>query len=66
VFAAGWPVVWSGGEDGATRYAYLEAPAGPATIVEIMELSDATAGMAKLVCDAADGWDGTEPIRPLG
>jgi hypothetical protein len=25
--ATGWPVVWSGGEDTATRFAYLEPPA---------------------------------------
>lgn len=66
VQAAGWPVVWSGGEDSGVRYAYFEPPGGQATIIEIMELTDAFAGMAKLVRDAADGWDGTDPIRPLG
>jgi glyoxalase/bleomycin resistance protein/dioxygenase superfamily protein len=63
--AAGWPVVWSGGEDGGARYAYLEGPAGPASIIEIMELTDATEGMAKLVREAAHSWDGEAPIRSL-
>jgi catechol 2,3-dioxygenase-like lactoylglutathione lyase family enzyme len=63
---AGWPVVWSGGEDVGTRFAYVEAPDSPATIVEIMELTDTTAGMGKFICDAADGWDGSDPIRNLG
>ena len=63
--AAGWPVVWSGGDDGAVRYAYLEPPAGPATIVEIMELNDLTLGMGRLVRDAAAGWDGVDPVRSL-
>lgn len=63
---AGWPVVWSGGEDGGTRYAYLEPPAGPATIVELMEVTPATAHMATLVRQAAEGWDGSEPIRLVG
>ena len=58
-------MVWSGGEDSGVRYAYFEPPGGQATIIEIMELTDASAGMAKLVRDAADGWDG-DPIRPLG
>lgn len=64
--AAGWPVVWSGGEDGGARYAYFEPPAGPAAIVEVMEVTAATDGMATLVRQAADGWDGSEPIRTLG
>lgn len=65
--ALGWPVVWSGGEEGkGARFAYLEPPAGPAPIVEIMEVTPATAGLAKLVREAADGWDGTAPLRPLG
>ncbi len=63
---AGWPVVWSGGEDVGTRFAYAEPPGCPSTIVEIMELTDVTSGMAKFVRDAASGWDGTDPIRNLG
>ena len=64
----GWPVVWSGGEQGkGARFAYVEPPsAEPAPIVELMEITPATEGLAKLVRDAADGWDGTAPIRPLG
>jgi len=30
-----------------------------------MELTPATVGMAELVHSAADGWDGSEPIRVL-
>ncbi len=63
--AAGWPVVWSGGEDEGTRFAYLEPAAGPATVIELMESTDATLAMAKLVRDAAEGWDGHDPIRVL-
>lgn len=63
--ADAWPVVWSGGEDGGVRFAYVEPPVG-ATIVEIMELTEASAGMASLVRQAAADWDGTDPIRELG
>ena len=63
--SAGWPVVWSGGQDEGTRFAYFEPGAGPATVFELMELTDATSGMAKLVRDAAKGWDGSDPIRVL-
>lgn len=62
---AGWPVVWSGGADEGTRYAYVEPSAGPAAIIEIMELNAATAGLGEFVRAAADGWDGSDPIRSL-
>jgi hypothetical protein len=62
---AGWPVVWSGGEDVGSRFAYVEPPNSPATIIEIMELNEMTSGMMKFVRDAAAGWDGTDPVRIL-
>lgn len=69
VAEAGWPVVWEGGEDVGTRFAYVEPPAGRARvaqIIEIMELTDITSGMASFVRDAAANWDGSDPIRVLG
>jgi len=36
-----------------------------ATIIELMELTPATVGMAELVRSASVGWDGTDPIRVL-
>lgn len=66
VEAAGWPVLWSGGGNGGTSFAYFEPPAGPAAIIEIMELTPATEGMAKLVRDAAANWDGSDPVRSIG
>jgi hypothetical protein len=58
-------VVWSGGEADGVRYAYAVPPGGPVAIIEIMELNDATTGLAEFVRTAADGWDGTDPIRNL-
>lgn len=63
---AGWPVVWSGGEDVGTRFAYLEPPQSPAAVIEIMELNDTTRGMDSVIRAAADGWDGSDPVRVLG
>jgi hypothetical protein len=62
---AGWPVVWSGDEDTGTRFAYVEPPNSPATVIEIMELNEMMVGMGKFVRDAAADWDGTDPIRVL-
>jgi catechol 2,3-dioxygenase-like lactoylglutathione lyase family enzyme len=66
--AAGWPVVWcDASANPVTRFAYVEPPAGgPATIFEIMELTDVTRGMGTFVRDAATGWDGSDPIRTVG
>jgi hypothetical protein len=66
VGAAGWPVVWAGGEDVGTRFAYVEPANSPATIVEIMELTEITAGVGTFIREAAEGWDGSDPIRNLG
>jgi hypothetical protein len=66
---AGWPVVWSGGEGLGVRFAYVETPNSPtlpATIVEISELTEAQAGAAKFIRDAAANWDGRDPIREMG
>jgi hypothetical protein len=63
--ATGWPIVWSGGDEGSARFAYVEPPAGPTAIVEIMELTPVTQGMADLVRGAAADWDGSDPVRSL-
>jgi hypothetical protein len=63
--AAGWPVVWAGGE-GGVRFAYVEPPAGLASIFEISELTEGVSAFNQLIRDAADGWDGSDPIRTLG
>ena len=63
---AGWPVVWSGGDGDGVRFAYVEPPGGPAAVIEISELTDATSAMATFVRDAAVEWDGSDPIRVLG
>jgi hypothetical protein len=63
---AGWPIVWSGGDKSSTRYMYVEPPGRLAPIFEIMESTPGTEGMAKLVREAAAGWDGSDPVRSLG
>jgi catechol 2,3-dioxygenase-like lactoylglutathione lyase family enzyme len=69
VSAAGWPVVWSGGEGFGVRFAYVEQPNSAAHIsqvVEISELTGAQAASAKFIRDAAANWDGSDPIREMG
>ncbi len=64
--AAGWATVFSGDAGGVTRFAYFEPAPSVATIVEVMELNDATQGLADVVDAAVAAWDGTtDPVRPL-
>jgi catechol 2,3-dioxygenase-like lactoylglutathione lyase family enzyme len=63
---AGWPVVWSGGEGLGVRFAYVEPPNSPATVVEISELTEGQAASAKFIRDAAANWDGSDSIREMG
>lgn len=58
VAKAGRPVVWSGGEGYGVRFAYVEPPNGPAAVIEISELTDATAANVVFMHDAAAEWDG--------
>lgn len=64
--AAGWPVVWSGGEELGARFAYLEASGGPADILEIVDVTEGVSAVNDLIRDAARGWNGDDPIRTLG
>ncbi|MBE1549299.1 catechol 2,3-dioxygenase-like lactoylglutathione lyase family enzyme [Mycobacterium sp. OAS707] len=63
---AGWPVVWAGGEELGVRFAYVEPPNSPATVVEISELTEAQAASAKFIRATAANWDGTDAIREMG
>jgi catechol 2,3-dioxygenase-like lactoylglutathione lyase family enzyme len=64
--AAGWSVVCSGGGDGGARFAYLDLGGATSTVVEVMELNDATRWLARTVRDAARDWNGAGPhVREL-
>jgi hypothetical protein len=56
--------VQSGDGGGTVRFAYLDLGIG-GTIVEVMELNVGTRGMNDQIRDAADQWDGTDPVRSL-
>jgi hypothetical protein len=45
------------------RFAYVKPPNAPAAVIEISELTDATAANAVFMDDAAAEWDGSGPIR---
>ena len=59
--ADGWTEVWSGDAGGVARFAYFERDDAPATIVELMELNDATRAMGESIRDAAAAWTPGQP-----
>ncbi len=63
--AAGWDHVHGGNVGGMAEFAYFEPDRATAVVVEVMELTDATRWLAETVRDAATGWDGSDPVRPL-
>ena len=61
----GWEVVHRGDAGGVARFAYLDAGGFASTVIEIMELNDATRWMTTTVREAAMDWDGSDPVRSL-
>ncbi len=61
----GWSCALSAAA-GATRFAFHDARAELGHLIEIYEPSDGLVGFYEMVATAADGWDGTDPVRTLG
>ena len=62
---AGWPIVHAGNAGGMAQFAYYDPGGVTSTVIEIMELTDATRWLVATVRDAAADWDGTDPVRNL-
>jgi glyoxalase/bleomycin resistance protein/dioxygenase superfamily protein len=62
---AGWSNVHSGDTGGMAQFAYFDQGGTTSTVIEVMELTDATRWMATTVRAAADSWDGSDPVRNL-
>ena len=63
--AARWPVVHEGNAGGMAQFAYYDTGGVTSTVVEVMELTEATRWLASTVRAASVGWDGTDPVRAL-
>lgn len=61
--------VCMGGEVGANgRFVYFEAPKGrpdayPGTVIELSEVAGPKGRLFKMIREAAEGWDGKDPVR---
>jgi len=47
------------------RFAYLDTDDHPGAMIELIEAGPAITGFFQMVKDAAQGWDGSEPIRRM-
>ena len=64
--AAGFPLYLEGGINLgviSTRFAYFDTETHPGTVVELSETSGPKGIMFKRIAEAADMWDGSDPIR---
>lgn len=47
------------------RFAFVDTDDHPGGMIELIEAGAAITGFFRLVRDAAQGWDGTEPVRRM-
>ena len=62
--ANGWPAALSA-TAGSTRFGFFDARGDLGHLIEIYEPSPGLLGFYAMVADAAQDWDGSEPIRTL-
>ena len=62
---AGWPVVHAGNTGGMAQFAYYDQGEVTSTVIEVMELTDVTRWLIAAVREAAEDWDGSDPVRNL-
>lgn len=48
------------------NFCYIDTEAHPGTITELIQLDDAMHGLFGMIREAAENWDGRDPIRRLG
>ncbi|WP_104203301.1 VOC family protein [Billgrantia saliphila] len=63
--AQGFRVKMSGevGENG--RFAYFDREYHPGTVIELSEVRGPKGDMFRLIREASQGWDGSNPVRPF-
>lgn len=61
----GWPLAQSGEVGRPGRFAYFDTEYHPGTVIELSETSGPKGRMFQRIREAAEGWDGAEPIRTV-
>jgi hypothetical protein len=63
--AAGWTMVHEGDTGGMAHFANYDLGGTTSTVIEVMELTDATRWLVRTVQEASVDWDGSDPVRDL-
>lgn len=64
--AAGFEVCMGGEVGDNGRFVYFEDPSGlPGTTIELSEVAGPKGRLFRLIREAAQGWDGRDPVRPF-
>ena len=64
--AQGMPLVQLSETATGTRYAFDDARSTLGHMLELYEPTEQLTGFYKFVCEAAQGWDGSDVIRTIG
>lgn len=59
----GVKILAEGQISGGSRFAYFEGGDDAQPVMEIADLTSTTAELFKMIRDAAEGWDGSDPVR---
>ncbi|MEP3422689.1 MAG: VOC family protein [Erythrobacter sp.] len=64
--ARGFPLAQLSETLDGTRFAFVDATASLGHMIEMYEPNETLLGFYNFVQNAADGWDGSDPVRALG
>jgi hypothetical protein len=63
--AQGFKAVMSGEVGARGRFVYFDTEYHPGTVIELSEVAGPKGKMFDLIRAAAEGWDGSDPVRPF-
>ncbi|CAN5213428.1 VOC family protein [soil metagenome] len=63
--AQGFKAVMSGEVGKNGRFVYFDTETHPGTVIELSEVAGPKGKMFDLIREAAQGWDGKDPVRPF-
>jgi hypothetical protein len=61
----GYKIGMSGEVGHRGRFCYFETEYHPGTVIELSEVEGAKGRLFKLIREASQGWDGSNPVRPF-
>lgn len=61
----GFEVVMSGEVGERGRFVYFDTETHPGTVIELSEVAGPKGKLFKMIREASQGWDGSNPVRPF-